>query len=160
RGSRPTGDPVGRDPRSGPVTPLLTGADALAAAGLQPIALAAKEGLALINGTQPSTALLGMALAASERLARAADIVAALSIDGLQGSTKPFEARIHAARPFPGQSSVAANLATLLAGSAINAAHANCGRVQDAYSMRCAPQVHGAARDLFGYVHRVFDIEA
>jgi histidine ammonia-lyase len=145
---------------AGPTAPVLTGADALAAVGLQPIALAAKEGLALINGTQPSTALLGMALATSERVARAADIVAALSIDGLQGSTKPFEARIHAARPFAGQSSVAANLAALLAGSAINAAHANCGRVQDAYSMRCAPQVHGAARDVFSYVHRVFDIEA
>jgi histidine ammonia-lyase len=122
--------------------------------------LAPKEGLALINGTQPSTALLGIALAGAERLARAADIAAALSIDGLQGSTKPFDERIHAARAFPGQMAVAANLASLLAGSGINAAHANCGRVQDAYSMRCAPQVHGAARDACAHVHRVFDVEA
>jgi histidine ammonia-lyase len=122
--------------------------------------LAPKEGLALINGTQPSTALLGLALAAAERLARAADIAAALSIDGLQGSTKPFDPRIHAARGFRGQAVVARNLCRLLANSAINAGHADCGRVQDAYSMRCAPQVHGTARDAFAYVRRVFDVEA
>src|SRR5262245_1147808 len=129
-------------------------------AGLQPIQLAAKEGLALINGTQPSTALLGLALAGAERLARAADIAAAMSIDGLQGSTKPFDHRIHGARGFTGQSTSAANLVDLLAGSGINAAHANCGRVQDAYSMRCAAQVHGAARDAFAFPRRTFDIEA
>jgi histidine ammonia-lyase len=147
-----TGGPQGSAP--------LPGASALNRVGLQPIHLEPKEGLALINGTQPSTALLGLALARAERLARATDIAAALSIDGLQGSTRPFDPRIHDARPFAGQSVVAANLRRLLAGSGINAAHANCGRVQDAYSMRCAPQVHGAARDLFAYVHRVFDIEA
>ena len=138
----------------------LAGADALAVAGLRPITLGPKEGLALINGTQPSTALLGLALAGAEQLARAADIVAALSIDGLQGSTRPFDPRIHAQRPFAGQATSAANIAALLDGSSINAAHANCGRVQDAYSMRCAPQVHGAARDLFAHAHRVFDVEA
>jgi len=160
RGSRPTDTTlVGRDPRSGP-RPAISGAEALARVGLQPVALASKEGLALINGTQPSTALLGLSVAAAERLARAADIAAALSIDGLQGSTKPFDPRIHAARPFTGQAIVAANLARLLSGSAINAAHANCGRVQDAYSMRCAPQVHGTARDAFAYAHAVFDVEA
>ena len=137
-----------------------SGADALSAAGLQPIRLQPKEGLALINGTQASTALLGLAVRAGERLARVADIAAALSIDALQGSTKPFDARIQAARPFPGQAESAANLRLLLEGSAINAAHANCGRVQDAYSMRCAPQVHGAARDSLTFAHRVFDIEA
>ena len=135
-------------------------AAALARAGLAPATLAPKEGLALINGTQPSTALLGLALAGAEQLARAADIAAALSIDGLQGSTKPFGPRIHAARAFTGQAIVAANLSRLLANSPINTAHANCGRVQDAYSMRCAPQVHGTARDAFAYAHRVFDIEA
>jgi histidine ammonia-lyase len=139
---------------------LLIGARALNEVGLRPLTLGPKEGLALINGTQPSTALLGLALARAERLARAADITAALSIDGLQGSTKPFDPRIHAARAFSGQATVAANLAGLLAGSTINAAHANCGRVQDAYSMRCTPQVHGTARDAFAYAHRVFDIEA
>ena len=137
-----------------------SGAEALRRAGLQPIRLAAKEGLALINGTQASTALLGLALAGAERLARTADIAAAMSIDGLQGSSKPFDARIHDARGFPGQSVSANNLVDLLAGSGINAAHANCGRVQDAYSMRCAAQVHGAARDAFAFGHRTFDIEA
>jgi len=129
-------------------------------AGVAPITLAAKEGLALINGTQMSTALLGLTVHGCQRLARAADIAAALSIDGLQGSTRPFEARIHAARPFAGQATSAANLLRLLTGSAINAAHANCGRVQDAYSIRCAAQVHGAARDAFGYAAQVFAIEA
>jgi histidine ammonia-lyase len=136
------------------------GAVALRREGLTPVALAAKEGLALINGTQASTALLGLALAGAERLARAADIAAAMSIDGLQGSSKPFDARIHDARGFAGQSASAANLLALLAGSGINAAHANCGRVQDAYSMRCAAQVHGAARGAFAFARRTFEIEA
>ena len=125
-----------------------------------PLRLAPKEGLALINGTQPSTALLGLAVAEAEQLTRVADIAAALSIDGLQGSSHPFDPRIHAARPFAGQAASAANLSALLAGSGINAAHANCGRVQDAYSMRCAPQVHGAAREACRFAHDVFAIEA
>src|SRR5690606_31163930 len=131
------------------------GATALARAGLTPIVLAPKEGLALINGTQPSAAVLALATDAAERLARAADIVAALSIDGLQGSTRPFDARIHAARGFEGQAASAGNLRRLLADSGINAAHANCGRVQDAYSMRCAAQVHGTAREGVRFVRRV-----
>jgi histidine ammonia-lyase len=138
----------------------LDGMEALRRAGLEPVRLAPKEGLALINGTQPSTALLGLALAGAERLARTADIAAAMSIDGLQGSTRPFDRRIHDARGFTGQSISAANLVNLLAGSGINAAHANCGRVQDAYSMRCAAQVHGAAREAFAFARRAFDIEA
>jgi histidine ammonia-lyase len=137
-----------------------SGAEALARAGLLPVALAPKEGLALINGTQASTALLGLALAGAERLARAADIAAALSIDGLQGSMKPFDPRIHAARGFEGQAAAAANIAALLQGSGINASHANCGRVQDAYSMRCAAQVHGAAREALRFAGEVFDTEA
>jgi histidine ammonia-lyase len=137
-----------------------SGASALARAGLQPARLAPKEGLALINGTQASVALLGLALGGAEQLARAADIAAALSIDGLQGSMRPFDPRIHAARGFRGQSISAANLSALLSGSAINASHANCGRVQDAYSMRCAAQVHGAAREALRFVHDVFDKEA
>jgi histidine ammonia-lyase len=135
------------------------GAQALARAGLTPMTLAAKEGLALINGTQPSTALVALALAGAERLARAADLAAALSIDGLQGSTRPFDPRIHAARGLPGQAASAANLLALLSDSGINAAHANCGRVQDAYSMRCAAQVHGAARQAFGFVRRIVETE-
>jgi histidine ammonia-lyase len=136
------------------------GSDALRRAGLVPAALAPKEGLALINGTQASTALLGVTLAGAHVLARAADVTAALSIDALQGSTRPFDARIHEARGFPGQLASAANLLALMAGSGINASHANCGRVQDAYSMRCAAQVHGAARDALAFARRVFDIEA
>jgi len=137
-----------------------TGAAALSRAGLSPVALAPKEGLALINGTQPSTALLGLAVDGAMRVARAADIAAALSIDGLQGSTKPFDPRIHDARGVVGQATSADNLRRLLAGSPINAAHANCGRVQDAYSMRCAPQVHGATREAIAFALRAFHAEA
>ncbi|MGH9174856.1 MAG: histidine ammonia-lyase, partial [Vicinamibacterales bacterium] len=134
-------------------------AEALAAAGMQPVVLGPKEGLALINGTQVSAAVAGLALAAAERLTRAADVAAALSIDALQGSLHPFEARIHAARPFAGQAAVADNLSRLMTGSGINAAHINCGRVQDAYSMRCAPQVHGAARESLTWVRHVISTE-
>ncbi|MDP1570233.1 MAG: histidine ammonia-lyase [Vicinamibacterales bacterium] len=141
-------------------TQATPGAEALAGAGLGPVTLEAKEGLALINGTQVSTAVLALAVAGAERLARAADIAAALSIDALQGSMRPFDPRIHAARPFAGQGASAANLRRLLTGSAINAAHANCGRVQDAYSMRCAPQVHGAARDAATWVRQIATLEA
>ena len=138
----------------------LPGAEALARAGLAPVRLAPKEGLALINGTQASTAVLALALVEAERLARAADIVAALSIDVLRGSTRPFDERIHAARPHAGQVHSAANIARLLAGSALNASHANCGRVQDAYSERCAAQVHGACRDALAFIARTVEVEA
>jgi histidine ammonia-lyase len=138
----------------------ITGADGLARADIAPVRLAPKEGLALINGTQPSAALLGLAVHSSLQLVRAADIAAALSIDGLQGSTRPFDPRIHAARGRPDQSLSAENLRNLMAGSGINAAHANCGRVQDAYSMRCAPQVHGAAREAVRFAERAFLAEA
>jgi histidine ammonia-lyase len=131
----------------------------LADAGLAPVTLGAKEGLALINGTQVSTAVLALALAGAEQLSRAADIAAALSIDALMGSYHPFEARIHAPRPFAGQAAAADNLLRLLQHSGINASHVNCGRVQDAYSMRCAPQVHGAAREALRWVRQIVDIE-
>ena len=137
----------------------MTGREALAAAGLSPVVLGPKEGLALINGTQVSTAVLALALAGAERLTRAADVAAALTIDGLKGSMDPFDPRIHAARPFAGQSASAANLLRLMDGSPINASHANCGRVQDAYSMRCAPQVHGAAREALAWVRQIVQIE-
>ena len=139
---------------------VLDGRDALARAGLEPVTLEPKEGLALINGTQASTAVAALALLGAERLARAADIAAALSIDGLRGSFHPFEARLHAARPHVGQAASAANLFRLLEGSGINTSHEHCGRVQDAYSLRCAPQVHGAARDALAYVRRTVDIES
>ena len=136
-----------------------TGLAALAAAGLQPIALGPKEGLALINGTQPSTAVSALALVGGERLARAADIALALSLDALRGSVHPFEARVHDARPYDGQSRSAANVRTLLEGSAINKSHEGCGRVQDAYSLRCAAQVHGAAREGLRFVRQILAIE-
>ncbi|MEY4092839.1 MAG: hypothetical protein RLZZ53_38 [Acidobacteriota bacterium] len=136
-----------------------SGADALRRAGLQPITLGPKEGLALINGTQVSTAVLALALCGAERLSRAADITAAMTIDALMGSLHPFEARIHEPRPFAGQSAAAANLLSLLEGSAINASHVNCGKVQDAYSMRCAPQVHGAAREALTWIRHIVQIE-
>jgi histidine ammonia-lyase len=135
------------------------GADALKRAGLTPITLEAKEGLALINGTQVSTAVLALALFGAERLSRAADISAALSIDALMGSMHPFEPRVHEPRPFAGQAASAANLLRLLEGSSINASHVNCGRVQDAYSMRCAPQVHGAAREALSWIRHIVTIE-
>lgn len=138
----------------------IDGGRALAAAGLEPVTLEAKEGLALVNGTQASTAVLALAVAAADRVASAADIAAALSIDALRGSVRPFDSRIHAARPYEGQAASAATIARLLAGSAINASHAHCGRVQDAYSERCAAQVHGAARDALRFVRRTVEIEA
>ena len=141
-------------------TAVLDGAAALARARLDPVELGPKEGLALINGTQASAAVAALALLGAERLARAADIAAALAIDGLRGSYHPFEARLHDPRPHPGQRAAADNLLRLLRSSAINHSHENCGRVQDAYSMRCAPQVHGAARDAFTHVRATVQIEA
>ena len=139
---------------------VLPGAEALSRAGLSPVALEAKEGLALINGTQASTAVAALAALGAARLARTADIAAALSIDALRGSFHPFEPRLHDARPHPGQRRSAANLYRLLQDSGINRSHEHCGRVQDAYSLRCAPQVHGAARDALAYVRNTLDIEA
>lgn len=136
------------------------GAEALARAGLAPVTLAAKEGLALINGTQASTGVLALTVLSAARLARAADLAAALSIDALRGSARPFDARIHDARPVPGQIDAARNLRALLDGSAINASHAGCSKVQDAYALRCAPQVHGAAREAIGFAHRLATLEA
>ena len=139
---------------------VLDGGTALARAGIAAVALESKEGLALINGTQASTAVAALAVLGAERLARATDLAAALAIDGLRGSYHPFEARLHDVRPHPGQRTAADNLLRLLQQSPINASHENCGRVQDAYAMRCAPQVHGAARDAFAHARRVLEIEA
>ena len=139
---------------------LIGGAEALQRAGLTPIRLGPKEGLALINGTQPSTAVLELALAGAEQVARAADIAAALSIDALRGSIHPFEARIHDARPFRGQLRSAANIEALMRGSGINQSHERCGKVQDAYSLRCAAQVQGATRDALRFVRETVEVEA
>ncbi len=144
----------------GDSTSVVPGGEALRQAGLEPVQLAAKEGLALINGTQPSAGVAALALDAAERLARAADIAVALSIDALRGSVHPFDSRIQAARPYPGQAASAANVRALLEGSGINKSHEHCGRVQDAYSLRCAAQVHGAARQALRFVHDTLLTEA
>jgi histidine ammonia-lyase len=138
---------------------LLGGAEALAECGLAPIRLAPKEGLSLINGTQFMTAMATLALVRAWRLARAADIACAMSVEALQGTPMSFHPAIHAARPLPGQDRSAAALRALLEGSAIVESHRWCDKVQDAYSLRCAPQVHGASRDLLEHVERTVAIE-
>jgi histidine ammonia-lyase len=138
---------------------LLTGAEALAAAGLAPLELEAKEGLSLINGTQFMAALGALALARAKRLVKAADIACALSLEALQGSRLSFMPQIHEARPLPGQRDSAANILQLLEGSAIIESHRWCDKVQDAYSLRCAPQVHGASRDLLAYADATVAVE-
>ncbi|MEO9321882.1 histidine ammonia-lyase [Nocardioides sp. C4-1] len=123
--------------------------EALAAAGLAPVELGAKEGLALINGTDGMLGMLVLALADLQVLLRTADVAAAMSVEALLGTDRVFAADLQALRPHPGQASSAANLVRLLADSGVVASHRgpDCNRVQDAYSLRCAPQVHGAARD-------------
>src|SRR2546423_410373 len=138
---------------------LQSGSDALAAAGLEPTILAAKEGLSLINGTQFMAAFGALGTARARRLAKTADLACALSLEALQGSRTSFLPQIHRLRPLRGQSDSAANVLRLLEGSAINEAHKWCDKVQDAYSLRCAPQVHGAARDLLDYVRGTVEVE-
>jgi histidine ammonia-lyase len=138
---------------------LLGGEEALAACGLTPIRLAAKEGLSLINGTQFMTAMAALALVRARRLARVADVACAMSVEALQATPTSFHPAIHAARPLPGQASSASALRALLAGSAIVESHRWCDKVQDAYSLRCAPQVHGASRDLLDHVERTVAVE-
>lgn len=132
---------------------------ALAANGLTPITLNAKEGLALINGTQFIAAHSVWALYKWYNLLNAADIIGALSLDGLMGSVKPFDPRLHRIRPFAGNQLVAARLNALLKDSAIHSAHLNCDRVQDPYSLRCMPQVHGASRTAFKHLKELTHIE-
>jgi histidine ammonia-lyase len=136
-----------------------SGADALLHAGLAPITLQAKEGLSLINGTQFMTAMASLALVRAERLVRVADVACAMSVEALQATPTSFHPAIHAARPLPGQQRSAATLRALLEGSAIVESHRWCDKVQDAYSLRCAPQVHGASRDLLDHVARTVAVE-
>ncbi len=134
--------------------------EALQRIGLEPLQLAPKEGLALINGTQASTALAFDALFAGERVFAAAIAAGALSVDALKGSAKPFDRRISELRGQPGQIAVAAALTDMLDGSEILASHGRCGKVQDPYSFRCQPQVMGAALDLLNNAARTLTIEA
>ncbi|WP_219105589.1 histidine ammonia-lyase [Austwickia sp. TVS 96-490-7B] len=132
-------------------------AEVLAEAGITPVTLREKEGLALINGTDGMLGMLCLALTDLTHLLRCADITAALSVEGLLGTDRVFAPDLHALRPHPGQAAAAANMAAVLAGSPIRASHDNhaCTRVQDAYSLRCAPQVHGAARDTVAHARDV-----
>src|SRR5262249_22211377 len=127
--------------------------EALAAAGLTPVELVAKEGLALINGTDGMLGMLGLAIADLRRLLRTADVAAAMSVEAQLGTDRVFAPELQAIRPHPGQALSAANLVAILADSGVVASHRgpDCNRVQDAYSLRCSPQVHGAARDTLAH---------
>ncbi len=127
--------------------------------GLEPLELEAKEGLALINGTQLMSAVGCLVVADASNLLLDAQIVAGMSLEALMGSIRPFDARVHAARPHPGQAIVASNMRALTAGSGIVESHVGCSRVQDAYSLRCMPQVLGACRDRIEEARRVMEVE-
>jgi histidine ammonia-lyase len=131
----------------------------LAAEGIEPLELQAKDGLSLINGTQFMTAYGAWVLELSMRLAKGADVVAAMSLEALQGSVKPFDRRMQEVRPHAGQSAVAANVRALLAGSEIMESHRDCGKIQDPYCLRCVPQVHGASRDGLAYSQNTIETE-
>ena len=138
----------------------LPGAEALAVAGLEPVVLEAKEGLALLNGTEGMLAHLCLALADLDRLAATADVACAITVEALLGTDATYRPELHAIRPHPGQERSAANLRRLLAGSEIVASHGPSDHaVQDAYSLRCAPQVHGASRDVIAFARAVVERE-
>jgi histidine ammonia-lyase len=130
----------------------LAGGGALERAGLAPLELRAKEGLAIINGTHLMAAAGALAVRDAQRLLDAAVVAVALSLEAFKGSTVPFDARLHELRRQPGPAAIAARLRALLDGSPVVASHADCGRVQDPYTLRCAPQVLGAVADALGYV--------
>jgi histidine ammonia-lyase len=139
---------------------VMPAAAALASAGLEPLALEPKEGLALLNGTQLMSAIGALVLAGADRLARTASVAAAISVEALRGTEVAFSAALQSTRPHPGQVQTAAEMRWLLRDSTIQAAHhGHDHRVQDPYSLRCVPQVHGAARDALDHLRRVLDIE-
>ncbi len=133
--------------------------EALKQAGLSPYKLKSKEGLALINGTQFMLAYAVDALLRADVIAKTADLCAAITLEAMRGSSSPFDARIHALRAHQGQMAVAENIRRLIEGSEIMQSHKDCQKVQDPYSLRCAPQVHGACRDAIDYARRVIEIE-
>jgi histidine ammonia-lyase len=137
----------------------LSGAEALAAAGLAPMQLESAEGLALINGTQVMTGIGALAVYDAQRLCRITDIAAAMSLEVLMGSRMEFNPRIQRVRPHPGQAAAADNMLRLTQNSEIISSHKDCGRVQDAYTLRCSPQVHGASHDTVDYARRVVETE-
>jgi histidine ammonia-lyase len=155
--SRPGADAEanGRPARQRP----MSGRAALRRVRLRPYRPQAKEGLSLINGTQISTAILAEALVRAWHLAKVADVAGAMTVEATRSSQRPFDPRIQAVRPHPGQIACAANLRRLLADSEIMLSHADCGKVQDAYSLRCMPQVHGALRDALAHISAVVERE-
>jgi histidine ammonia-lyase len=134
--------------------------EALKQAQIKPLVLAAKEAVSLINGTQAMLAVGTLALLAAETLVDSADVIGGMACDALQGTDTAFDERIHRVRPHRGQIHTAANLRRMLEGSQIRESHRDCGRVQDAYSLRCIPQVHGAVRDTLAHCREVFETEA
>jgi histidine ammonia-lyase len=137
----------------------MPGGEAMRRAQVKPFVLEAKEAISLINGTQAMLAVGLLSLLAAEMLADSADVIASLSLDALRGTDVAFDPRIHAARPHPGQKQVAENLRRMVEGSGIRESHRDCARVQDAYSLRCIPQVHGAVRDTLAFAREVFEVE-
>jgi histidine ammonia-lyase len=137
----------------------VSAAEAMRRAQIKPVVLEAKEAVSLINGTQAMLAVGILALLAAEILADTADVIGALSLDALRGTDVAFDERIHQARPHPGQLRTAANLRKMLEGSSLRDSHRDCDRVQDAYSLRCMPQVHGAVRDTLAHCREVMEIE-
>ena len=137
----------------------LSGAEAMASADVPRLVLEAKEAISLINGTQAMLAVGLLAIMQAENLTDTADVVAGLSVDALRGTDVAFDERIHAARPHAGQFVSAHNLRLMLEGSQIRESHRECGKVQDAYSLRCIPQVHGAVRDTIVHCRNVFEVE-
>jgi histidine ammonia-lyase len=135
-------------------------AEALKRAQIRPLVLEAKETISLINGTQAMLAVGTLALLAAETLVDTADVLGGLCCDALKGTDAAFDERIHKVRPHAGQMKTAANLRRMLEGSQIRESHRDCGRVQDAYSLRCIPQVHGAVRDTLAHCRAVFETEA
>jgi histidine ammonia-lyase len=138
----------------------IPGAEVLRRTGIKPPGLEAKEAVSLINGTQAMLAVGTLALLAAETLVDSADVIGSLTLDALRGTDVAFDERIHQARPHAGQLKSAANLRRMLEGSQLRESHRECGRVQDAYSLRCIPQVHGAVRDTLANCRAVFEIEA
>ena len=134
-------------------------ADALKSAQIKPLVLASKEAISLINGTQAMLAVGTLSLLAAETLVDSADVIGGLTCDALKGTDAAFDERIQKARPHSGQMQTAANLRHMLEGSQIRESHRECGRVQDAYSLRCIPQVHGAVRDTLAHCRSVFETE-
>jgi histidine ammonia-lyase len=138
---------------------ILPAADCLARAGLTPLVLLGKEGISLLNGTQAMLSIGCLRLKELEDVFYSAQTIAALSIEALRGTAAAFDSRLHAARPHPGQVLSASHLSSLLHGSAIPRTHGDSTRIQDAYCLRCIPQVHGAVWDTLGHARRVFEVE-